>query len=183
LPQILRRLQANQDSLRERRGAFPHFVWTVLARCFADLVRPFSLLRFAPTHLISQLITQHSRPIPPCMFDASLPPTSPWTFSTLSLPTPRSASDCRRLDALDRSRCACPVIDAVHHRSVWCCPDELQGIGRCDFPSCTFSSCLGTSRCGTKLAIRPLCPNSCANKIRSSRFPGENVVRSHRASP
>jgi hypothetical protein len=39
---ILGRLQANQDSLCALRGAFPHFVRTVLVRCFADLVRPFS---------------------------------------------------------------------------------------------------------------------------------------------
>jgi hypothetical protein len=34
---------------------------------------------------------------------------------------------------MDRNhrRCVCPVIDAVHYRSVWCCPDELQGIGGC----------------------------------------------------
>jgi hypothetical protein len=115
------------------RGAFPHFVWTVLARCFADLVRPFSLLRFPRLTLSPQLITQHSRPIPPYMFDLSLPPTSPSTFSLSSLPIPRSAPDCRRLDAMDRSdpRCVCPVIDAVHYRSVWCFPDELRGIGRC----------------------------------------------------
>jgi hypothetical protein len=58
---------------------------------------------------------------------------SPWTFSISSLPIHRSASDCRRLDAMDRShrRCVCPVIDVVHHRSVWCCPDELREIGRC----------------------------------------------------
>jgi hypothetical protein len=69
--------------------------------------------------LSPQLITQHSPPIPPCMFDALLPSTSPSTFSILSLPTPRSAYDCRRLDAMDRShrRCVCPVIDAVHYRS------------------------------------------------------------------
>jgi hypothetical protein len=60
--------------------------------------------------LSPQLITQHSQPIPPCMFHVSLPPTSPSTFSISSLPTPRSASDCRRLDAMDRShrRCVCP---------------------------------------------------------------------------
>jgi hypothetical protein len=51
LPQILRRLQANQDSLRGLYGFFPHFVRPVLARCFADLVQPFSLLRFPPTRL------------------------------------------------------------------------------------------------------------------------------------
>jgi hypothetical protein len=70
--------------------------------------------------LSPQLITQQSPPIPPCMFDVSLPLTSPWTFSISSLPTPRSASDCRRLDAMDRSlrHCVCPVIDAVHYRSV-----------------------------------------------------------------
>jgi hypothetical protein len=126
MPQILRRLQANQDSVRERRGAFRHFVWTVLARCFADLA-------FPPTRLIPQLITQHSPPIPPCMFHVSLPPTSPWTVSISSLPTPRSASDCRHLDAMDIShrRCVCPAIDAVHYRSVWCCPDEVRAIGRC----------------------------------------------------
>jgi hypothetical protein len=80
-----------------------------------------------------QLITQHSPPIPPCMFDASLPPTSPWILRISSLTTPRSAFDCGRLDEMDRShrRCLCPVIDAVHYRSVWCCPDELRGIGRC----------------------------------------------------
>jgi hypothetical protein len=105
----------------------------VLARCFADLVRLFSLLRFPPTYLIPQVITQQSPPIPPCMFDASLPPTSPWTFRVSSLPTPRSASDCHRLDAMDRShrRCVCLAIDAVHYRSVWCFPDKLRGIGRC----------------------------------------------------
>jgi hypothetical protein len=83
--------------------------------------------------LSPQLITQHSPPIPPCMFDASLPQISPWTVSISSLPTPRSASDCRRLDAMDRShrRCVCPLIDVVHHRSVWCCPDELRGISGC----------------------------------------------------
>jgi hypothetical protein len=79
------------------------------------------------------LITQQSPPIPPCMFNASLPVTSPSTFSISSLPTPRSASDCRRLDATDRGhrRCVCPAINAVHYRSVWCFPDELRGIGRC----------------------------------------------------
>jgi hypothetical protein len=83
--------------------------------------------------LSPQLITQHSPHIPPCMCVVSLPPISPWTFSISSLPTPRSASDCRRLDAMDRShrRCACPAIDAVHYRSVWCCPNELQGISGC----------------------------------------------------
>jgi hypothetical protein len=83
--------------------------------------------------LSPQLIAQHSLPIPPCMFDVSLPPTSPWTLSISLLPTPRSASDCRRLDAMDRSRCrcVCPAIDAVHYHSEWCCPDELQEIGRC----------------------------------------------------
>jgi hypothetical protein len=86
--------------------------------------------------LSRRLITRHSPPIPPCMFDVSLPPISPWTFSISSLPTPRSVSDCRRLDAMDRShrRCVCPVIDAVHYRSVWCFPDELQGICRCYCP-------------------------------------------------
>jgi hypothetical protein len=83
--------------------------------------------------LSPQLITQHSPPIPPCMFDVSLPPTSPSTLSISSLPTPRPPSDCRRLDGMDRShrRCVWPAIDAVDHRSVWCCPDELRGIGRC----------------------------------------------------
>jgi hypothetical protein len=83
--------------------------------------------------LSPQLITQHSPPIPPCMFDTSLPPTSPWTFSTSSLPTPRSASDYRRLDAMNRSRrrCLWPAIDAVHYPSVCCFPDELRGIGGC----------------------------------------------------
>jgi hypothetical protein len=67
------------------------------------------------------------------MFDVSLPPTSPWTLGILSLPTPRSAPDCGRLDAMDRSHrlWVCPAIDAVHHRSVWCCPNELRGIGGC----------------------------------------------------
>jgi hypothetical protein len=67
------------------------------------------------------------------MFDVSLPLISPSAFSILSLPTLCSALDCRRLDAMDRShrRCVCPVIDAVHYRSVCCCPDELQGIGNC----------------------------------------------------
>jgi hypothetical protein len=84
--------------------------------------------------LSRRLITQHSPRIPPCMFDVSLPPTSPWTFSISSLPIPRSASDCRRIDAMDRShrRCVCPALGAVHYRSVWYCPDELRGIGRCD---------------------------------------------------
>jgi hypothetical protein len=93
-----------------------------------SIYSPFPRLTLSP-----QLITQHSPPIPPCMFDISLPPTSPWTLSISSLPTPRSASDCRRLDVMDRRprRCICPAIDAVHHCSVWGCPDELQGIGRC----------------------------------------------------
>jgi hypothetical protein len=73
-----------------------------------------------PLTLSPQLITQHSPPIPPCIFDVSLPPTSCWTLRILSLPTPRSGSDCRRLDAMDRShrRCVCPLIDAVHYHSV-----------------------------------------------------------------
>jgi hypothetical protein len=66
-----------------------------------------------------QLITQHSPPIPPCMFDALLPPTSLWIFSISSLPTARSASDWRCLDAMDRShpRSVCPAIDAAHYCS------------------------------------------------------------------
>jgi hypothetical protein len=34
---------------------------------------------------------------------------------------------------MDRNhrRCVCPVIDAVHFRSVWCFPDELREIGGC----------------------------------------------------
>jgi hypothetical protein len=83
-----------------------------------------------------RLITQHSPPMPLCMFDVSLPPTSSWIFSISSLPAPRSASDCRRFDAMDRShrRCVCPVIDAVHRRSVWCFPDQLREIGCCHCP-------------------------------------------------
>jgi hypothetical protein len=115
LPQILARLQANQESLRRLREAFPHFVLTVPARCFADLVQPFSLLRFPRLALSRQLITQHSPRIHLSLFDVSLPPTSPSTFSISSLPAPRSAFDCRRLDAMDRShrRCVCPAFDAV----------------------------------------------------------------------
>jgi hypothetical protein len=96
--------------------------------CGPSVYSAFPRLALSP-----QLITQHSLPIPLCMFDVSLPPISPLTFSTSSLPTLHSASDCRRLDAMDRShrRCVCPVIDAVRYRSVWCCPDELQGIGGC----------------------------------------------------
>jgi hypothetical protein len=83
--------------------------------------------------LSPQLIAQHSPPIPPYMFDVSIPRISFWTFNILSLSTPRSAYDCPRLDAMDRShRCSvCPAIDAIHYRSVWCCPDELRGIGGC----------------------------------------------------
>jgi hypothetical protein len=117
---------------------------------------PFSLLRFPRLTLSPQLVTQHSPPIPLCMFHVSLPQTSPSTFRISSLPTPRSASDCCRIDAMDRShcRCVCPVIDAFHYRSVWCYPDELRGIGRCHcrhFPraivhrgargSCRFVGC------------------------------------------
>jgi hypothetical protein len=72
------------------------------------------------------------------MFDPSLQPTSPSTFSISSLTTPRSASDYRHLDAMDRihRRCVCPAIDVVHHRSVWCSPDELQGIVGCHRRHC-----------------------------------------------
>jgi hypothetical protein len=105
----------------------------VLARCSADFVRHSVHSAFPRLALSPQLITQHSPHLPPCMLEVSLPPTSLSTFSIWSLPTPRSASDCRRLDAMDRShrRCVCPVINEVHYRSVWCCPDEIQGIGGC----------------------------------------------------
>jgi hypothetical protein len=83
--------------------------------------------------LSRRLIRRHSTPIPPYIFDVSLPPTPPSAFSIWSLLTPRLGSDYRRLDVMDRGhrRCVCPAIDAVRYRTVWSCPDELREIGRC----------------------------------------------------
>jgi hypothetical protein len=125
VPQILARLKANQESLR---GLFPTSSGRFSRAASLTSSGPSVYSAFPRLTLSHQLITQHSPPIPPCMFDVSLPPTPPWTLSISSLPTPRSASDCRHLDAMDRShhRCVCPAIDAVHCRSVWCFPDELR---------------------------------------------------------
>jgi hypothetical protein len=123
--------------IRTPFAAFVALFPTLSGRCSraASLTssRPSVYSAFPRLDLSRRLITQHSPPIPPCMFDVSLPRISPSTFSISSLPTPRSASDCRRLDAMDIShrRYVCPAVDAVHYCSVWCCPDELRGIGRC----------------------------------------------------
>jgi hypothetical protein len=79
---------------------------------------PFNPLRHPSAR---RLITRHSRP---STFNVSFLPTPLSTFSVRSLPIPRSASDCRRPDAMGRNRLRrvrpelMPYITAVPHCAV-----------------------------------------------------------------
>jgi hypothetical protein len=77
-----------------------------------------------------RLVTRHSRLTPPSTFKVSFLPNPLSTFSVGSLPIPRSASDCRRPDAMGRNRrlrvppSRCHTLPPCSTLS--CCPDELR---------------------------------------------------------
>jgi hypothetical protein len=77
-----------------------------------------------------RLITRHSLPAPPSTFKVSLLPALLSIFGVGSLPIPRSASDCRRPDALRRSRTLRVPPSRCHplppYSTVSSCPDELR---------------------------------------------------------